>query len=167
VTSGHGEHTGGPDAHGHHAQAHGRHAQAHRHDELSYLPPGTQPVVHAVRADVAYMPPAAAAAVAAGLEAFVRKLRDELAAAGCVLVGHVKGTLDCTGHGGLTFSLTSLDGEPRVAASLRGDLDAAVLTLNVIVFGVAEDALPALVSDAWDAAVPERITWRASPGAPE
>ena len=136
------------------------HDHADRHDELSHVSAGAEPAIFAARADVVFAPPAAAAAMGAAVRAFLHRLRDDLAEAGCVLIGHVKGTLVSAERGGLTFSLTTLDGEARLATSLCGDLDAAVLTLNVIVFGVPERTLPGLAKHAWEAASPALTTWR-------
>ncbi len=94
----------------------------------------------------------------AALQAFLRRLSPALVNAGCVLVGHIKGVVATDGDE-LEFSLTRLDGEPRFAGSLSGAVGQADLTLNVIVFGVAADALPGIVAGAW----PEEsapIVWR-------
>jgi hypothetical protein len=131
---------------------------AHGHGELRSTTPGMEPEVFAMRADVVFAPPAPAGEVRRSVEAFLRDLRDTLAAAGCVLVGHVKGTLHVAGHDSLTFSLTSLGTDAPVAAQ-GDDIGAALLTSNAIVFGVPEPALAKLVARAWGSRIAATTTW--------
>jgi hypothetical protein len=56
------------------------------------------------------------------------------------------------GAGDLAFHLTTLEAAPALTGGLAGVVPGATLTLNVIVFGVDEAALPALVRDAWSGA---------------
>lgn len=133
---------------------------AHAHDELRYVCPGPEPAVFAARADVVFAPPAPAADVHAQIEAFLRDLGDALAASGCVLVGHMKGTLETADRRFLSFSVTAFGGEARVAATPDSDLGTAVLTINVIVFGVTEAAAKAAVLDCWSATVAASTHWR-------
>ena len=138
---------------------HGDGVFAHEHGELRYSSPGAAAEVFAARAEVVFDPPAPPAEVRARTETFLRDLGVALTSAGCVLIGHVKGSLDADPHGSLTFSLTSLDGDARVVATLSGEIGTASLTINVIVFGVAEAALSALVTQSWRSGVHAATTW--------
>lgn len=133
---------------------------AHDHGELRYVAPGMEPAVFAARADVVFAPPAPAGQVQEQVKAFLRHLQGRLAAVGCVLVGHVKGTLETAERGSLSFSVTSLGGDARVAATLGDDICAAVLTINAIVFGVTEAAARAAVLNSWPATVAAPTRWR-------
>lgn len=133
---------------------------AHAHDESLYVLAGAEPAVFAAPADVVFAPPTPAADVYAQIEAFLRDLDDALAASDCVLVGHIKGTLETADRRVLSFSVTALGGEARVAATPDSDLGAAVLTINVIVFGVAEAAAKAAVLDCWSATAAAFTHWR-------
>jgi hypothetical protein len=131
----------------------------HPHDhDLRYLAGGAQPEVFAAVADLVFPPPSSQAAVEAVLRAFLDRLSAALAAAGCVLVGHIKGVVGA-GDEQLEFSLTTLAGVPRFAGTLPPDTRSVALTLNVIVFGVGEQALAGAVTGAW----PEHdagVAWR-------
>jgi hypothetical protein len=119
----------------------------HQHD-LRHLADGAQPEVFAATAALAFVPPDGQAGVEAAVREFLRRLSPALAAAGCVLIGHIKGVVLTDGDE-LEFSLTRLDAEPRFAGGLNGAAGQADLTLNVIVFGVAADALPGIIAGAW------------------
>lgn len=134
-------------------------SHSHEHDGLRYAAPGAEPTVFAARADVDFAPPLPAAEVRRQTEAFLRDLDAALAASGCVLVGHIKGILETSDQGRLTFSLTSLGEAARVADSLGADVGAGVLTINAIVFGVAEAAANAAVRDCWSARVTAATEW--------
>jgi hypothetical protein len=123
-------------------------AGAHDHD-LRYFAAGAQPEVFAATAELSFEGHAGAHGVEAAVRSFLARLSPALAAAGCVLVGHVKGVVTVEGDDELEFSLTRLDGEPRLDGALADGLSAAELTLNVIVFGVDEHALPGIVTGAW------------------
>ena len=127
---------------------------------LRFFAPGAGPAVFAARADVVFAPPTPAAQIRAQVEAFLHDLGDALALAGCELVGHIKGTLDAGAQGSLLFSLTSLDRDARVVDTLCADPVAALFTINVIVFGVAENALAGLVAQTWASRIPALTTWR-------
>lgn len=145
---------------GGHSGGHGHSGHAREHGELRGLAPGMKPAVFAAEANVVFAPLAPAAEVCAQVEAFLRDLCDRLATAGCLLVRHIKGTLATAAHGILSFTVTSLRGDPRVAAAVVGDPAAALLTINVIVFGVPESALSGLVMQAWESRVAAATTWR-------
>jgi hypothetical protein len=119
-----------------------------------------EPAVFAARAKVVFAPLAPPDEVRAQVEAFLHELGDALTAAGCTLVGHVKGTLDGAALGRLSFSMTSLRQDGRVSATLTDKLGAAELTLNVIVFGIPDTALFGIVTRAWESCVPAATIWR-------
>ena len=146
------------DGHGHPA-GHGHGGHAH---DLRHLAGDAQPEVFAATATLQFGAPTAQAAVEAAVTAFLARLGSALAAAGCVLVGHVKGVLTCDGDE-LEFSLTRLDGDPRFGGALPGTVRDVELTLNVIVFGVDADALPGLVTGAWADGDPS-VAWRSRAG---
>jgi hypothetical protein len=154
---------------GRHQDDHAGHGHNHGHD-LRYISAGAQPEVAAAEADLLFPGPAGQAELKATLSAFLSRLTADLAAAGCLLVGHIKGVVvagdeEAAGDGDeLAFSLTHLDGTPRFTGGLRGDGRAFRLTLNVIVFGVDVDALPGIVTGAWPEAVP--AFWRPYRNAP-
>ena len=148
---------GGRGAHGHEG---GDRSGEHAHDDLRYLGAGGQPAVFAARGDVSFTPALPDAAVKARVGAFLRGLADELAAAGCTLVGHIKGHLDGAGRGHLAFSLTSLTGEPRWVGSLREPAARLEVTINVIVFGVSDSAVGDAVPRCWSANVAAPTLWR-------
>jgi hypothetical protein len=136
---------------------HAHEAHDHQHD-LRYLAGGAQPQVFAATAALAFAPPTGQAGVEAAVREFLRRLTPALAAAGCVLVGHIKGVVATDGDE-LEFSLTRLDGLPGFAGTVSGAVRHARLTLNVIVFGVTAEALPYAVTGAWPGEAAS-ITWR-------
>ena len=50
--------------------------------------------------------------------------------------------------------------KPALTGGIAGVADAAVLTVNVIVFGVEEQALPGIVASAWTRATGAATAWR-------
>ena len=140
---------------------HGPHGHS-GHDHLRHLPEDAAPAVFAARADVVYAPPARADQLEPAVTRFFAALWEGLAGAGCTLVGHIKGTLAAGGHGDLAFHATTLGAAPALTGGLAGATHACLLTINVIVFGVDEQALSAIVREAWAAAAPgAAITWLA------
>lgn len=132
-------------------QRHGdghEHGHEHGHD-LRYLTGGAQPEVFAATATLTFAAPVAQAEVEAAVAAFLRRLGSALAAAGCVLIGHIKGVVTAEGGDELEFSSTRLDADPRFGGSFAQAARRADLTLNVIVFGVEAGALPGIVTAAW------------------
>jgi hypothetical protein len=126
------------------------HAGGHAHDhDLRYFSHEAQPEVFAAAADLTFPSPLDPDQVEAAVRAFLGRLCPALAAAGCVLVGHIKGVVSGDGEDELEFSLTRLAGEPRFAGGLAGLLQRATVTVNVIVFGVPVSELPGLVTGAW------------------
>jgi hypothetical protein len=142
VTSGHDDHSHG----------------GHKH--LSHVPDSALPAVFAARAEVALDPPAHPDELESLIAGFFRALLPALAVAGCTLVGHIKGTLAAPGHGDLAFHATDLEALPSLTGGVAGRAHDAVLTINVIVFGVDEQALPALVRDAGSRATGAETVWQ-------
>ena len=134
--------------------------QEHGHDHLRHLPDEAAPAVYAARADVVFAPPAHADQLELAVTHFCAALSGGLADVGCSLVGHVKGTLAVSGQGDLAFHSTTLAGTPALTGGISGASGDAVLTVNVIVFGVDEEALPALVTGAWSGASGAETVWR-------
>jgi hypothetical protein len=134
----------------HDGHAHDRHRHEHGgHEHLSHVPDTAAPAVYAARAGVVFDPAARDDQVERTVVRFLDALSGELAAAGSTLIGHVKGTVVAAGGGDLAFHLTTLSGAPAVTGGHAGLVAAVTLTVNVIVFGVDETALPPLVHDAW------------------
>ena len=109
------------------------------------MPDSALPAVFAARAELVFDPPAHPDELESLIAGFFRALLPALAAAGCTLVGHIKGTVAAPGHGDLAFHATDLEAPPALTGGVAGLAHDAVLTVNVIVFGVDEQALPALV----------------------
>jgi hypothetical protein len=112
---------------------------------------GLAPAVHAARFDLAFEPPATPAALQADLTGFLAALTAGLSRAGCTLVGHVKGGVRVD-DAVVAFSLTTLTDAPRWQGAFPNLVSQAVLTLNVIVFGVSGDVVAELVESAASAA---------------
>ena len=83
-----------------------------------------------------------------------------LAEAGCTLVGHIKGTLVAPGRGDLAFHATALAVPPALTGGIAGQVVDAALVVNVIVFGMEDEALPAIVTSAWSRATGAETAWR-------
>jgi hypothetical protein len=130
------------------------------HDHLRHLPASATPALFAARADVVFVPPARADQLELAVIRFFAALSGGLADAGCSLIGHIKGRLAARGQGDLAFHATALAVRPALTGGVAGDADDAVLTVNVIVFGVDEAALPAIVASAWSRATGAETTWR-------
>jgi hypothetical protein len=141
------------DRHGHQHHEHGG------HEHLSHVPEAARPAVYAARAAVVFEPPVHGDQLESVVARFFEELAGELDKAGCTLVGHIKGTVQAPGRGDLAFHATTLGARPAVTGGLAGLAGDAVLTVNVIVFGVDEQALPALVHDAWAGASGTATTW--------
>jgi hypothetical protein len=132
----------------------------HVHDHLRHLPADAAPAVFAACADLVFDPPLHADQLEQAVSRFYAALSEALATAGCSLVGHVKGTLAVRGHGDLAFHATTLAAHPALTGGLAGTAKDVVLTVNVIVFGVDEQALPGMVTAAWSAATGAGVAWR-------
>jgi hypothetical protein len=141
--------------HGHEDHDHGG------HEHLSHVPDAARPAVYAARAAVTFAPPVHADQLESVVARFFEALAGDLGKADCTLVGHIKGAIQVPGRGDLAFHATVLGARPAVTGGLAGLAADAVLTVNVIVFGVDERALPALVHDAWARASGAVTTWPA------
>ena len=129
------------------------------HEHLSHVPDGARPAVFAARASLVFDPPAHADLLEDAVTRFLAALSDGLVAAGCTLVGHIKGIVSAGGRGDLAFHATTLHSRPAITGGVAGTVTEATLTVNVIVFGVDEQALPAVVRDAWSRAAVSATTW--------
>jgi hypothetical protein len=129
------------------------------HEHLSHVPDAAAPAVYAVRALLDFDPPAHAERVEEVVTQVFSLLSPALAAAGCTLVGHIKGTIAAPGRGDLAFHLTTLSAAPALTGGFAGLVSTATLTINVIVFGVDEQDLPAIVRDAWSGATSATADW--------
>ncbi len=72
------------------------------------------------------------------LNAFTADLVAALQENGCLLIGHIKGVIRGEDAGSLFFSLTSFEEIPDFKGTLQRHLVTGHLTINVIVYGVAE-----------------------------
>jgi hypothetical protein len=134
--------------------------QGHGHDHLRHLTSDVTPAVFAARADVVFAQAARDDQLELLVARFCASLSDGLTGAGCSLVGHIKGTLAVRGHGDLAFHATALAAPPALTGGVVGAADDAVLTVNVIVFGVEEKALSAIVMSAWSQVSGAETVWR-------
>jgi hypothetical protein len=130
------------------------------HEHLSHVPDSARPAVYAARATATWEPPAHGDQLEDAVSGFIAALSGSLADAGCRLVGHVKGTLTAGGRGNLAFHTTSLGATPDITGGFAGTVATAELIVNVIVFGVDEQALPALVRGAWSLASTAETVWQ-------
>ena len=130
------------------------------HEHLRRVPANATPAVFAAQADVVFEPPARPDQLELAITHFFAALSGGLADAGCSLVGHVKGTLAARGHGDLAFHATALAAKPALTGGIAGVAHEAVLTVNVIVFGVDGQALPGIVASAWSRATGAGTAWR-------
>jgi hypothetical protein len=146
-------------ADGHGSGEHGGGGRFDGHEHLSHVPDAARPAVFASRAALVCEPPAHADQLEADVVRFLAALSPALSAAGCTLIGHIKGTVTAPGRGDLAFHLTTPAARPALTGGLAGVVAAATLTINVIVFGVDEQALPAIVHDAWSGAAGATATW--------
>jgi len=140
--------------------AHGSGHELGGHEDLSHVPDSALPAVFAARAEIVLDPPASPDELEDLIAGFFRALLPALAAVGCTLVGHIKGTVAAPGRGDLAFHATDLEAPPALTGGVAGLAHDAVLSINVIVFGVDEQALPTLVRDAWADATRATTTWR-------
>ena len=132
----------------------------HGHEHLRHVPANATPAVFAAQADVVFEPPARPDQLELAITHFFAALSGGLTDAGCSLVGHIQGTLAARGHGDLAFHATALAVRPALTGGIAGEAVEAVLTVNVIVFGVEEQALPFIVTTAWSRATGAETVWR-------
>ena len=65
------------------------------------------------------------------------------------LVGHIKGLIDTDDQGHLLFSITSFEEGPRFKGEMVGEVTEAVLTINVIVYGIEEQVVDKMLEEAF------------------
>ena len=65
------------------------------------------------------------------------------------LIGHIKGLIDAGERGHLAFSVTSLEEGARFKGEMLGEITEAVLTINVIVYGVQEEIVERMLEEAF------------------
>ena len=118
----------------------------HAHDGLGGM--AQTPATHSGRWELTCRPPAGESEVRDACMAFLTALTTSLAAAGCTAVGHIKGVLRVPEEGMLAFGLTTLDAAPRWRGAFAEPAEKITLTLNVIVFGVDDVTVEALVDAA-------------------
>ena len=106
------------------------------------------PAVLAARYELTSRLPAKPSEVRSACTGFLLALTTSLAAAGCTAVGHIKGVLRTSGNDILAFSLTTLTGLPRWRGAFVEPAVEISLTLNVIVFGVGDAEVAAVVDAA-------------------
>jgi hypothetical protein len=81
------------------------------------------------------------------VDTFLSDLTTFLRDSGCQLIGHIKGVLDAGNGGQLFFSITSFDEGIRYKESIDDKIPAATFSINVIVYGVGEEAVAEAVRD--------------------
>jgi hypothetical protein len=74
---------------------------------------------------------------------------------GCQLIGHIKGLFDAGDGGQLFFSITSFNEGIRYKGDIEGEIPGATLSMNVIVYGVGEEAVERAVHDQLNEQFPE------------
>jgi hypothetical protein len=77
------------------------------------------------------------------------ELAGGLEANGARLIGHVKGLIDADEKGHLLFSLTSFQEGARFKSEMVGGVTEAVLTINVIVYGIEEKIVEKMLHQAF------------------
>jgi hypothetical protein len=77
------------------------------------------------------------------------ELAGGLEANGGRLIGHVKGLIDADEKGHLLFSLTSFEMGARFKGEIVGGVTEAVLTINLIVYGIDEKIVEEMLEEAF------------------
>lgn len=87
------------------------------------------------------------------LQSRIRFLLSELAAGleakGVRLIGHIKGLIDAEEKGHLLFSLTTFEEGARFKGEMVGAVTEAVLTVNVIAYGIEETIVGEMLEEAF------------------
>lgn len=135
------------------------HRSRHAHGDLRHVAAGSEPAVYAGRTRLSFDPPAAGAEILADVTDSLRTLIARLAADGCVLIGHIKGSLDAGEQGRAAFSLTAPGDAPRWTRTLSEPIALLDVTLNVIVFGITDAAARDAVLACWPATLTAAATW--------
>jgi hypothetical protein len=136
------------------------HSAGHSHAELNCFVPGTEPAVFAAVAEVSLAPAVTGGQLTAAVDSFVLALVDQLMAAGCVLVGHIKGALESAAGRRLMFSVISATEAPHWSGNLCEPVPKLRVTLNVIVFGVTDQEVQDAVFRCWSAQVNASTQWQ-------
>jgi len=82
-----------------------------------------------------------AAEIRTRIGVFLSDLTSFLEDNGCRLIGHIKGLLDAGAGGQLFFSVTSFEDNPRYKGEIDGEISEAMLSINVIIYGVGEESV--------------------------
>ena len=77
------------------------------------------------------------------------ELAGGLEARGARLIGHIKGLVDADENGHFLFSLTSFEEGARFKGEMTGEIAEAVLTINVIAYGIAERTVEQMLEEAF------------------
>ena len=77
---------------------------------------------------------------------FLSELTRDLEGNGCELIGHIKGLIDARDKGHLRFSITSFKEGTRFNGEMEDGIEAAILTINVIVYGIEQRSLKQFVN---------------------
>jgi hypothetical protein len=72
-------------------------------------------------------------------DSFLKDLTQSLRNEGCELIGHIKGLFAAGVAGYLMFSITSHNEPVHFKGELNAEITRAVLTLNIIVYGVGHE----------------------------
>jgi hypothetical protein len=72
-----------------------------------------------------------------------------LEARGARLIGHIKGLIDAGENGHFVFSLTSFEEAARFKGEMKGGVADAVLTINVIAYGIEEKTVEEMLEEAF------------------
>ncbi len=94
------------------------------------------PAVFAREIGLIFDPPVEMIALTSTLEDFLSDLSSSLKLKGCTLIGHIKGLIAAGEKGHLVFSVTSFKESPRFNGEIRNEIYEALLTINIIVYGV-------------------------------
>ena len=77
----------------------------------------------------------------------VSEFTGRLEKSGHRLIGHIKGLIDADENGHLLFSVTSFEEGARFKGEMVGEIDEAVLTINVIVYEIEEEIIEKLLEE--------------------
>jgi hypothetical protein len=130
------------------------------HDDFhQQVPMDCRPAVYAASGELSFARPAVSRDIEAAVTDVLVQLSHALAAAGCTAIGHIKGTLSTADLGALSFHVTDLQRAPLLRGGFVSPVERAVLTLNVIVFGLREDLLTRLVTTALETGMERGVAW--------
>ncbi|MBN2062025.1 MAG: hypothetical protein JW882_16570 [Deltaproteobacteria bacterium] len=81
---------------------------------------------------------------------FLYELTEALRQNGCTLIGHIKGFVNAKDKGHLMFSITSFKEGPRFKGEITGTISSAILTVNIIVYGIGQKNIETIFKKAFD-----------------